>query len=103
MAFNRDRVVVVNRLLAARVKEWRKAIPKDAEPVILAILANDTVVDAHRISPQGHHGVLIEGTLFSPDDASGASPCIVVAHQANLHPNRFRFSLRSESNCAKNS
>src|SRR5262249_32994163 len=81
MAFNREWVVVVNRLLAARVKEWRKAIPKDAEPVILAILANGTVIDAHRVSPQGHHGVLIEGTLFSPDDAS---PCIVVAHQANL-------------------
>jgi hypothetical protein len=72
------------RLLAARIKEWRKAIPKDAEPVILAILANGTVVDAHRVSPQGHHGILIEGTLFSPGNASGGSPCMVVAHQANL-------------------
>jgi hypothetical protein len=72
------------KLLAARINEWRKAIPKDAEPVILAILANGTVIDAHRLVPQGHHGIGIEGTLFSQDDSPNASPCMVVAHQANL-------------------
>jgi len=70
-------------LLGARIKEWRKAIPKDAEAVILAILANGTVIDAHRLVAQGHHGIVIEETLFSPDDSPGASPCMVVT-QANL-------------------
>ncbi|PYK08412.1 MAG: hypothetical protein DME61_09930 [Verrucomicrobia bacterium] len=72
------------KFLEARIKEWRKAIPKDAEAVVLGILANGTVIDAHHLVAQGHHGIVIEGVLFSPDDSSGASPCMVVAHQANL-------------------
>jgi hypothetical protein len=71
-------------LLAARIKEWRKAIPKDAEAVIWAILANGMVIDVHRLVAQGHHGIVVEGTLLSPDDSPDASPCMVVAHQANL-------------------
>ena len=72
------------RRLAARIKAWKTAIPKDAEAVILAILANGTVIEARRLSSEGHHGIVIEGTLFSPEDATGAAPCMVLAHQANL-------------------
>ena len=65
------------RRLAMTIRMWRKQIPKDAQPVILAILANGTPVRVSRLIQEGHNGVIVEGEVAN-------SPCLVLAHQATL-------------------
>jgi hypothetical protein len=60
-----------------KIKAWQRKIPKDSQPVILAILANGVTVRVSRLSQEGHNGVTIEGRV---DDA----PCFVFSHQNTL-------------------
>ena len=63
--------------LAITIRAWRQQIPQDAQPAILAILANGTAVRVSRLIQEGHNGVIVDGKV---DD----SPCLVLAHQSTL-------------------
>ena len=63
--------------LAGTIKKWRMTIPKDAQPVVIAILSNGSAVRASRLIQEGHHGVRVEGVI-------GDSPCMVLAHQNTI-------------------
>lgn len=65
------------RRLAMTIRMWRQQIPKDAQPVILAILANGTPVRVSRLIQEGHNGIIVEGKVAD-------SQCLVLAHQATL-------------------
>ena len=65
------------RRLAITINMWRGQVPKDAQPVILAILANGTPVRVSRLVQEGHNGIIVDGKV-------GDSPCLVLAHQATL-------------------
>lgn len=65
------------RRLAVRIRLWQTQIPKDAQPVILAILANGASIRVSRLIQDGHNGIIVEGTLND-------SPCMVLAHQGTL-------------------
>jgi hypothetical protein len=60
------------------IDEWLRELPQDAQPVIVAILANGVTIDAREFSEAGHNGIGIRGRLGDGSD------CLVLAHQANL-------------------
>ena len=68
--------VLVSRL-AAQVRRWQTSLPDDKQSIIVAVLANGTVIPVSRLESDGHHGLVIHGDL---DD----SPCMIVSHQNNL-------------------
>jgi hypothetical protein len=63
--------------LIERIRMWRTQCPKDAQPVILAILPNGSVINVHTLGQEGHNGIVITGKLDDTD-------CMYVAHQTNL-------------------
>ena len=65
------------RRLAMTIRMWRQQIEKDAQPVILAMLANGTTVRVARLVQEGHSGIIVDGKV-------GDSPCLLLAHQATL-------------------
>lgn len=63
--------------LAQTIMEWRDALPEDAQPVITAIASGGVQIVVERLSQESFHGVRIEGLM-------NGSPCMLLAHQANL-------------------
>ena len=60
------------------VGQWRKELPPDAQPVILVVLTNGVVIEAHDFAEAGHNGIGIRGRLGDGSD------CLVVVHQSSL-------------------
>jgi hypothetical protein len=58
--------------------ELKQPGPKYAQPVILAVLANGVLIEAHEFSEAGHHGIAIRGRL------ADGSECLMLVHQASL-------------------
>lgn len=65
--------------LIVRVRAWRAKCPKDAQPVIWAVLPNGTVINVSSLGDEGHNGVVITGTLGEKEDE-----CMFLAHQSSL-------------------
>jgi hypothetical protein len=65
------------RSLANTIKQWRKHMPKDAEPAIVAMLNGGLQVQVTRLVQESFHGIRIEGT-------AGGNPCMVLSHQSNI-------------------
>ena len=63
--------------LAHRVQKWRERLAEDEEPVILAVIANGSLIEVRSVGEDGHSGVVVEGAL-------DGSPCMFVSHQASL-------------------
>jgi hypothetical protein len=61
------------------VGEWKKQLPEDAQPVILACLSSGAIIEARTFSEAGYHGVGIQGKLLSD-----GSDCLVLVHQSQL-------------------
>jgi len=65
------------RRLALRIKLWQRVMPKDSQPVILAIMANGTPIRVTKLIEEGHNGIIVEGKIDN-------SPCMMLAHQNTL-------------------
>ncbi len=63
--------------LAQTIMEWREALPEDAQPVITAIASGGVQIIVERLAQESFHGVRVEGLM-------NGSPCMLLAHQANL-------------------
>ncbi len=63
--------------LAARITRWREGLPKNLEPVILALLNTGDMIEVLSIGEDGHSSVVVEGL------ADGA-PCMLITHQASF-------------------
>ena len=65
---------VLMRRLASAVTEWRKQLPDDVQPAILAIMHGGIQIDVNTLAQESFHGIRIDGTV-------NGVPCIVLAHQ----------------------
>lgn len=65
------------RSLARTIKKWRQNMPRDAQPVIVAMLNGGLQINVARLVQESFHGIRIEGT-------SGGNPCMVLSHQNNV-------------------
>lgn len=68
---------VLVRRLAETVTQWRKQVPPDSQPAIIAILQGGIQVSVSTLAEESFHGIRIEGTI-------DGSPCIVLTHQASV-------------------
>ncbi|MFH0851810.1 MAG: hypothetical protein V1876_03610 [Candidatus Peregrinibacteria bacterium] len=75
--------------LARQIHAWKKALPEDAQPVILAVLVNGLTVDAKHISADGHNVVRIVGHVDQMET-------MVIAHQVTLQVMCYIKKLRPD-------
>jgi len=68
---------VLLQRLAETIAEWRKSLPEDEQPAIIAILSGGAQITVDRLSPEGFHGIRIEGRL-------DGTPCMLLSHQASV-------------------
>ncbi|AOE50770.1 hypothetical protein [Kangiella sediminilitoris] len=65
------------RSLANTIKQWRNNMPKDAQPVIVAMLNGGLQINVSRLAQESFHGIRIEGS-------ANGNPCMVLTHQNNV-------------------
>lgn len=65
------------RRLADTILLWRKQLPEDQQPAILAIMYGGIQVAVERLAQEGFHGIRIEGRL-------NGNPCMLLAHQSTV-------------------
>ncbi|MCH8012905.1 MAG: hypothetical protein IIA61_13325 [Candidatus Marinimicrobia bacterium] len=75
--------------LSQRIRLWRKKIPEDAQPVILAILSNGTQIKIHGLYEEGHNGIAIAGKIDNTD-------CLLLTHQNNLQILCYIYRVEEE-------
>jgi hypothetical protein len=63
--------------LEERIREWRKTVPADRQPIVLAFLPNGTTVRVLELAEEGHSGVAVTA-------ATADGPCLFLTHQASL-------------------
>lgn len=68
---------VLLRQLADSIMDWRKQLPENAQPAVMAILQGGRQIDVHRMSQESFHGIRIEGLM-------NKVPCMLLAHQATV-------------------
>jgi hypothetical protein len=68
---------VLMRRLAESITEWRKQLPDQVQPAVLAILHGGLQIRVHRLAQESFHGIRIEGTM-------NGNPCMLLAHQATV-------------------
>lgn len=73
-----DAYVLLQSLHKA-VTNWRRELPSDAQPAILAILHGGRQLQVERLSNEGYEHIRIEGRFEASDP-----PCFVVAHKATV-------------------
>lgn len=77
------------RSLARTIKQWRKQMPKDAQPTIVAMLNGGLQIQVARLVQESFHGIRIEGT-------AGGNPCMVLSHQNNVELLCYVQKVREE-------
>jgi hypothetical protein len=65
------------RRLINTIVQWRRQLPKDQQPAILAILHGGIQINVDLLAQESFNGIRIQGTL-------GSSPCMILAHQATV-------------------
>jgi len=68
---------VLMRRLADTILLWRKQLPEDQQPAILAVMYGGVQIVVERLAQEGFHGIRIEGKL-------NGNPCMLLAHQSTL-------------------
>lgn len=68
---------VLMKRLADSIIQWRRQLPEDQQPAILALLYGGVQINVERLAEESFHGIRIEGKL-------NESPCMVLAHQAGV-------------------
>ncbi|MGX5203378.1 hypothetical protein [Aliikangiella sp. IMCC44632] len=68
---------VLMRRLADTMTQWRKQLPADEEPAILAVLYGGIQITVERLAQESFHGIRIEGQM-------NGSPCMLLAHQSTV-------------------
>ena len=68
---------ILLRRLAESVGQWRKQLPDDFQPTVLALLNGGVQVQVDRLAQESFHGIRIDGSV------EGAA-CVVLAHQATV-------------------
>jgi hypothetical protein len=63
--------------LAESITKWRKELPEEVQPAVVAILHGGIQVDVEVLAQESFHGIRIEGK-------TQGSPCVVLAHQATV-------------------
>lgn len=66
----------LNRL-AARIRGWRSQLPKDAQPVIFALLPNGVMLSVETFANDGHNAVVVGGKVQGTE-------CLFMTHQTSL-------------------
>src|ERR1051325_994232 len=62
------------RRLVNTVVQWRRQLPKDQQPAILAILHGGIQINVELLAQESFNGIRIQGTV-------AGNPCMVLAHQ----------------------
>ncbi len=75
--------------LADSIRQWRKQLPTDHQPAILAILYGGIQISVERLSVETFHGIRIEGKI-------SGNPCMVLAHQATTQLLCFVEKIENE-------
>lgn len=65
------------RSLADTIVQWRKQLPEDQQPAILALLHGGAQIQVVRLAQESFHGIRIEGVI-------NGSPCMLLAHQSTV-------------------
>jgi hypothetical protein len=68
---------VLVRRMAQTVAQWRKQVPSDSQPVVLALLQGGVQVNVSLLAEESFHALRIEGTIEG-------SPCMLLTHQASV-------------------
>lgn len=65
------------KAIANEAMMWKKQLPENFIPAILAILPGGMKIDVHSLSQVSFHGIRIEGEL-------NGAPCSLLAHQSSV-------------------
>lgn len=68
---------VLMKSLASAITEWRKQLPENVQPAVLALLNGGVQIDVTSLAQESFHGIRVEGKV-------NGVPCIVLAHQSTL-------------------
>lgn len=68
---------VLLRRLAESIRQWRRTLPDELQPAVLALLNGGVQIDVTSLAQECFHGIRIEGQI------QGA-PCVVLAHQSTV-------------------
>ena len=74
-AYQSARVLMMR--LADSIIQWRRQLPSDRQPAILAVLNGGLQIAVERLAEESFHGIRIEGRI-------DGNPCMVLAHQATV-------------------
>jgi hypothetical protein len=65
------------RAIAEEALMWKKQLPENFRPAILAVLHGGVQIQVHALSQVSFHGIRIEGEL-------NGGPCSLLAHQSTV-------------------
>ena len=68
---------VLMKSLASSITEWRKQLPENVQPAVMALLNGGVQIDVSSLAQESFHGIRVEGKV-------NGVPCIVLAHQSTL-------------------
>jgi hypothetical protein len=68
---------VMLRRLAIAIGQWRRELPPNVQPGLLALLNGGVQMDVEGLSQESFHGIRIDGRV-------DGTPCVVLAHQATV-------------------
>lgn len=68
---------VLMMALADEALEWKKRLPENYKPAILAVLYGGIQIHVHSLSQVSFHGIRIGGTM-------NGAPCSLLAHQSTV-------------------
>lgn len=68
---------VLMEALSKEALRWKKQLPENYKPAILALLYGGLQINVHSLSQVSFHGIQIEGTL-------NGAPCSLLAHQSTV-------------------
>jgi hypothetical protein len=68
---------VLMEALSKEALRWKKQLPENYKPAILALLFGGLQINVHSLSQVSFHGIQIEGTL-------NGAPCSLLAHQSTV-------------------
>ncbi|MGH1439544.1 MAG: hypothetical protein ACRBBR_05495 [Cellvibrionaceae bacterium] len=63
--------------IAEEAMMWKKQLPEDFTPAILAVIHGGMQINVHTLSQVSFHGIRIEGSL-------NGAPCSLLAHQSTV-------------------
>jgi hypothetical protein len=79
------------RRLVDSITQWRRQLPPEQQPAILAILNGGIQIRVELLAEESFHGIRIEGTL-------GGNRCMVLAHQSTVQLLCYIEEIEQEEN-----